>query len=853
MPTTTCITLLALAASLPPVQDPPQQVQHMVDVEVNAREMGRLRRLDLDLARVDLVGGRAEVVVTPAELQLLKDTGLPYRIRIENISEYYAQRLAEDTNAPGGPYGTWLSPPFGQGGMGGYYTLAELNSVLDQMRAAYPNLITAKQSIGTSIQGRSLNMVKISDNPGSDEAEPEMRVDALHHAREPQGMQCTLWFMLFLLEEYGNDPLADFLVNEREIYFIPCVNPDGYEYNRQTNPGGGGMWRKNRRNNGGGVYGVDLNRNYPYKWGYDSSGSSNNPSSETYRGTGPASEPSVAAMVNFIDARQFTTALSMHTYSNLWLAPWGYDTLYPANWSEFLEIGTLATEINGYTHGPASIILYEANGVTFDYDYGMFGTYAWTPEIGSSNDGFWPPTSRIIPLANENLLAMQRTALAAGAWVRLESQSIVDAGNGNGSFEAGEGVEFTVGGRNSGAGTASSVDLLLTSTSSFVSLTTPTASIGSLAGFTSGQNATPLRLDIASGTPSGTTIPYTITLTHDGFSQSFTSELLVGTETTLAAFDFEAGSDEGWGLGSPNNASTGIWTRVDPRGTAAQTEDDHTSGANNLKCWVTGQGSAGGSVGENDVDGGSTTLLSPVFDLSNTVAARVRYWRWYSNNQGSAPGADTFAVDVSNDGGSSWVSAELLGPTGADTVGGWLAAELDLESLLPVTSQMRIRFVASDLGSGSIVEAAVDDVIVSYIDPNACTDPINFCVGAPNSAGPGAVMSWMGSTDVLQNSMTLLCTGVVPNQFGLFFYADAQQQKPLGNGFLCLGGNLHRLPALQTDPLGQATYGLDFTNLPSAGPIANGETWNFQFWYREKSSAGGGYNFSDGLQVLFCQ
>ncbi|MDP6385203.1 MAG: hypothetical protein QGI93_03315, partial [Planctomycetota bacterium] len=63
MPTTTCISLLALAASLPPVQDPPQQVQHMVDVEVNAREMGRLRRLDLDLARVDLVGGRAEVVV----------------------------------------------------------------------------------------------------------------------------------------------------------------------------------------------------------------------------------------------------------------------------------------------------------------------------------------------------------------------------------------------------------------------------------------------------------------------------------------------------------------------------------------------------------------------------------------------------------------------------------------------------------------------------------------------------------------------------------------------------------------------------------------------------------------------
>jgi hypothetical protein len=166
---------------------------------------------------------------------------------------------------------------------------------------------------------------------------------------------------------------------------------------------------------------------------------------------------------------------------------------------------------------------------------------------------------------------------------------------------------------------------------------------------------------------------------------------------------------------------------------------------------------------------------------------------------------------------------------------------------------MRVRFIASDLGSGSIVEAAVDDVVVTYIDPNACNDPINFCVGAPNSAGPGAVMSWTGSTDVTQNSLTLISTGVVPNAFGLFFYGDAQQQKPMSNGFLCLAGNLYRLPALQTDPLGQASYALDLANLPSGGAIANGETWNFQFWYREKPAMGGGYNFSDGLQVLFCQ
>jgi murein tripeptide amidase MpaA len=92
-----------------------------------------------------------------------------------------------------------------------------------------------------------------------------------------------MYYMWYLLENYGTDPEATYLVDNREMYFVPCFNPDGYEYNRQTDPNGGGMWRKNRRNNGG-SYGVDLNRNFGYMWGYDDLGSSPIPSSETYRG-----------------------------------------------------------------------------------------------------------------------------------------------------------------------------------------------------------------------------------------------------------------------------------------------------------------------------------------------------------------------------------------------------------------------------------------------------------------------------------------------------------------------------------------------------------------------------------------
>jgi hypothetical protein len=93
--------------------------------------------------------------------------------------------------------------------------------VLDQIHAAYPAITTAKSSLGTTVEGRSLWMIKVSDNPAVDEAEPEMRVDAMHHAREPESMQCALWFLLYLVESYGTDPLATYLVNQRELYFVP--------------------------------------------------------------------------------------------------------------------------------------------------------------------------------------------------------------------------------------------------------------------------------------------------------------------------------------------------------------------------------------------------------------------------------------------------------------------------------------------------------------------------------------------------------------------------------------------------------------------------------------------------------
>ncbi|HIA26847.1 MAG TPA: choice-of-anchor B family protein [Planctomycetes bacterium] len=177
-------------------------------------------------------------------------------------------------------------------------------------------------------------------------------------------------------------------------------------------------------------------------------------------------------------------------------------------------------------------------------------------------------------------------------------------------------------------------------------------------------------------------------------------------------------SAAGWQAGvAGDTATTGVWTLVDPNGTAAQPENDQ--GGNGL-CWVTGQGPLGGSLGENDVDGGSTTLVTPAFDLSSTTDPTVSYYRWYSNSTGATPGQDVFQIDVSANGGTTWVAVETVGPTGTEVLGGWIEHSFRLLDFVAATAQVQLRFIASDLGGGSIVEAAIDDIRVTEVQCGDC-------------------------------------------------------------------------------------------------------------------------------------
>jgi hypothetical protein len=208
--------------------------------------------------------------------------------------------------------------------------------------------------------------------------------------------------------------------------------------------------------------------------------------------------------------------------------------------------------------------------------------------------------------------------------------------------------------------------------------------------------------------------------------------------------------ESGWTAGVPgDDATTGIWLRADPVGTAAQPEDDHTP-APGTDCYVTGNAQPGQSIGTNDVDGGTTTLLSPIYDLSTATAmAKVSYFRWYSNNQGNAPNSDFWVVDVSNDGGSTWTSVENVNPPNNEQ-NVWLPIEVDIIALFAIPDQVQLRFKASDLGSGSIVEAAVDDLVILTrggalaVESPAESAPVRFAVGPnrPNPFNPATTITY---------------------------------------------------------------------------------------------------------------
>lgn len=301
--------------------------------------------------------------------------------------------------------------------LGLYHTYAEMQTVLNGLVATYPSL-TSLQSIGTSIEGRNLYSLKISDNPSTDESEAEVLIMGNLHARELMSVEIPLKFATHLLSNYGTDPTVTSMVNEREIFILPMLNPDGHVYVEANHIGIAwqNWWRKNRRNNLNSTFGVDLNRNFGYLWGYDNIGSSPTTSSQTYRGTGPFSEPETQLIRNFCNSREFTVGFSYHSYGELLLFPWGYAYTYTAEHEVFATVGDSLAGTNNYLVGnPATGAIYRTNGDSDDWAWGETTSkppfFLFTPEINTfAQGGFGPPESLIQPTF-DLLLPMNMTLL----------------------------------------------------------------------------------------------------------------------------------------------------------------------------------------------------------------------------------------------------------------------------------------------------------------------------------------------------------------------------------------------------------------------------------------------------------
>lgn len=229
-----------------------------------------------------------------------------------------------------------------------------------------------------------------------------------HHAREHLSVEMPLKFINYLVTNYrNNNERVKSLVDNRDIHIIPAVNPDGLEYDIAS--GSYRMWRKNRVKNSGNSYGVDLNRNYGYQWG--TGGSSSSPSSDTFMGPRPFSEPESLAIKNYVEAHEnITILLSFHSFSKLILYPWGhkYDSI--ENDTDRVVHEKMAEKMstwNGYEPQQSSD-LYIASGDTTDWSYGVHKIFSFTFELDPANngfggDGFYPGPTAIESSFNKNL------------------------------------------------------------------------------------------------------------------------------------------------------------------------------------------------------------------------------------------------------------------------------------------------------------------------------------------------------------------------------------------------------------------------------------------------------------------
>lgn len=686
------------------------------------------------------------------ELAVADELGVRYDVLIPDMEKYYSERnapflnkLDEVKRAAYTLSREWPVPEgFDLGTCGGFFTIDDANARLDEMAQQYPDLISPRYTLNQQTHNdRDMFWVRLSDNPTTDEDEPEVLYTGMHHAREGIGIQLLFYYMYYLLENYDTDPDVQYIVNNFELYFIPIMNPDGYGYNIQNQPNGGGMWRKNRRQNDDGSYGVDINRNYSYMWAYDDYGSSGDPSDETYRGPEACSEPEIQNIRDFCEDHQFRIALNYHSYSGLLLYPWGWSPELCDDDSIFWAHSDILNTENGYSNGPGYTTIYPTNGGSDDWFYGEQETknmiYAYTPEVGSGDDGFWPAISNIIPLCQENMYQNIMAAKLSGPYavVRDLSPSIIENKTGLFFFEIQrlglqDNATFTV-----------SVEPL---NDAIATVSSPFAfsDINILENESAAFTYT-LKDDITSGA----SIEFLLSVNNGLATFSDTIRKIYGTAIVIfedSASTFDKWSSNKWNITTQQYHSPATSIADSPNG---QYQNDEYN---------------------------IMTLDEPI-DLSDVVYANLGYWaKWDIES-----GYDYVQVLISDDNGASWnaVAGKFTHPGNSNQAVGeplydgthneWVKEEISLQNY--IDKQILIRFaLTSDVyvvGDGFFW----DDMTVTVVDlatgvgSNNVLSKSDFISIQPNPASETARITF-NSDKVTSGTNTLM----IYNSMGILMH-----------------------------------------------------------------------------------
>ncbi|GGV19389.1 zinc carboxypeptidase [Streptomyces filipinensis] len=341
----------------------PQQIPLLLDAGQDGQELG------------EQVTGRGK---TQVEVYLTDRQAAKLRKQGVGLTEHTlsAGALARLTRASQGVF-----RPYGGGG--------GLKEEILRTARTHPGL-TKVESIGKTVDGQDILALKLTGNARrtKDGSRPSVLYLSNQHAREWITTEMTRRLMHYYLDNYRTDKRLRKIVDSTELWFVISANPDGYDYTFKN--AGTRLWRKNLRDvNGDGVIGagdgVDLNRNFPYKWGYDDEGSSPNPTSETYRGASPESEPETKALDGFEKRVGFRYAVNYHSAAELLLYGVGWQVATPSP-DDVLYKALAGTPDNpaipGY-HSQLSSELYTTNGEADGHASNVNRVAMFTPEMST--------------------------------------------------------------------------------------------------------------------------------------------------------------------------------------------------------------------------------------------------------------------------------------------------------------------------------------------------------------------------------------------------------------------------------------------------------------------------------------